>query len=64
MFIKSSRDNGGAIIGVATKTDVVRHMSRYQGSGCTAAIATVMTKDVTHCRPGDLLHDVWTRAIR
>jgi CBS domain-containing protein len=35
-------------------------MGRCQGSGCTAAVATVMTKDVTYCRPGDLLHDVWS----
>lgn len=54
-------DNGAAMVGVVTKTDIVRQMSHCQGSGCTAAVvATVMTKDVTYCRPGDLLHDVWT----
>ena len=53
-------DSGGAMVGVVTKTDVVRQMGRCQGSGCTAAVATVMTKDVTYCRPGDLLHDVWS----
>ncbi len=53
-------DSGGAMVGVVTKTDVVRQMSRCHGSGCTAAVATVMTRDVTYCRPGDLLHDVWT----
>jgi CBS domain-containing protein len=53
-------DSGGAMVGVVTKTDVVRQMSHCHGSGCTASVATVMTKDVTYCRPGDLLHDVWT----
>jgi CBS domain-containing protein len=30
------------------------------GSGCTAAVAAVMTKNVTYFRPGDLLKDVWS----
>jgi CBS domain-containing protein len=53
-------DRGGAMVGVITRTDVVRQMSLCQGCGCTAAAATVMTKDVTYCRPSDLLQDVWT----
>lgn len=53
-------DNAGAMAGVVTKTDVVRQISHCRGSGCTAAVATVMTKNVTYCRPGDLLQDVWT----
>jgi CBS domain-containing protein len=53
-------DSGGVMVGVVTKTDVVRQMGRCQGSSCTATVATVMTKDVTYCRLGDLLHDVWT----
>jgi CBS domain-containing protein len=48
------------MVGVITRTDVVRQMSLCQGCGCTAAAATVMTKDVTYCRPSDLLQDVWT----
>ena len=28
--------------------------------GTARAVSTTMTKDVTYCRPGDLLHDVWT----
>ena len=53
-------DNAGAMAGVVTKTEVVRQISHCRGSGCTAAVATVMTKNVTYCRPGDLLQDVWT----
>lgn len=35
-------------------------MSLCTGCSCTAAAATVMTKDVAYCRPGDLLQDVWS----
>jgi CBS domain-containing protein len=53
-------DKDGAMVGVVTRTDVVRQMSLCQGCGCTVAVATVMTKDVIYCRPGDLLQDVWS----
>jgi CBS domain-containing protein len=53
-------DKGGTMVGIVTRTDVVRQMSLCQGCGCTAAVGTVMTKDVISCRPGDLLHDVWS----
>ena len=53
-------DKGGAMVGIVTRTDVVRQMGRCQGSGCTAAVAAVMTKDVTYCRSDDLLQDVWS----
>jgi CBS domain-containing protein len=52
-------DKGGAMVGIITRTDIVRQMSLCQGCGCTATVTAVMTKDVTFCRPGDLLHDVW-----
>ncbi len=53
-------DKGGAMVGIVTRTNIVRQMAVCQGCGCTAAAGTVMTKDVTSCRPGDLLHDVWS----
>ena len=53
-------DKGGAMLGIVTRTDVVRQMSLCQGCGCPAAAATVMTTDVTFCRPGDSLQDVWS----
>lgn len=53
-------DNAGAMVGVVTKTDVVRQISHCCGGSCTTAVAAIMTKDVTYCRPGDLLHDVWS----
>jgi len=53
-------DKGGAMVGVVTRTDVVRQMSLCKGCGCTAGAATVMTKDVTYCCPSDSLQDVWS----
>ncbi|WIM11938.1 CBS domain-containing protein [Enhydrobacter sp.] len=55
-----AHDKRGAMTGVVTKTDIVRQLSHCSGSGCTAPVAEVMTRDVTYCRPGDLLHDVWS----
>ena len=53
-------DKGGSMVGIVTRTNVVRQMALCQGCGCTAAAGSVMTKDVTSCRPDDLLHDVWS----
>ena len=46
-------------VGIVTRTDIVRMMAVCQGCGCTVPVATAMTKDVTYCRPNDLLRDVW-----
>ena len=51
-------DSDGVMVGVITKTDVVRQIVRSQGILNTITAATVMTRDVTYCRPSDLLHDV------
>ena len=40
-------DKGGAMVGIVTRTNVVRQMALCQGCGCTAAAGSVMTKDVT-----------------
>ena len=47
------------MVGVITKTDVVRQVGRRRESEYTAAASTVMTRTVVSCRPGDLLRDVW-----
>ncbi|MDE2379944.1 CBS domain-containing protein [Bradyrhizobium sp.] len=54
------RDSSGALAGVITKTDVVRQISHCQGASCMATASAVMTRPVVHCRPGDLLTDVWS----
>jgi len=53
-------DKAGTMVGIVTRTDIVRMMAVCQGCGCTVPVATVMTKDVTCCRLSDLLRDVWT----
>ncbi|KTC83305.1 CBS domain-containing protein [Legionella cincinnatiensis] len=52
-------DKDGAMVGIITRTDVVRMMAVCQGCGCTVPVATVMTKEVTYCHPNDLLRNVW-----
>lgn len=49
----------GQMVGVVTKTDIVRQISRCIGAGCIARMDSIMTCDVTHCRATDLLYDVW-----
>ena len=46
------------MVGVISKTDVVRQMS--QGRESEHAASAVMTRTVVSFRPDDLLHDVWT----
>jgi len=51
----------GTMVGVITKTDLVRQIAHRQGSRCTTKAADVMTRDVTCCRPSDSLHDVLSK---
>lgn len=48
------------LAGVITKTDIVRQISQCRGSGCLTAAASVMTRTVILCRPGDRLPEVWS----
>lgn len=48
------------MVGVITKTDIVRQVGQRRESESTTAASTVMTRTVVSCRPGDLLHDMWT----
>ena len=52
-------NSDGAMVGVITKTDVIRQISHCQGCACTTTAAAVMTQDVTYCHPSEMLHDVW-----
>ena len=51
----------GALVGVITKTDIVKQISHCGGASCLVKASAVMTRDVLHCDAKDLLHDVWTR---
>lgn len=48
----------GAMVGVITKTNIVRLIGGCCGSACRTRAADVMTADVTYCRPADDLHEV------
>jgi CBS domain-containing protein len=52
-------DQDGGMVGVLTKTDIVAQIRHCAGSGCTARVDTVMTRDVISCRPDQSLHDIW-----
>jgi CBS domain-containing protein len=54
-------NSDGVMVGVITKTDVVRQISQCQGSSCTTEASAVMTRDVTFCHPHSMLKDVWER---
>ena len=51
-------DPEGVMVGVITKTDVVRQVARNQENLNVITAAAAMTSEVTFCRPGDLVHDV------
>jgi CBS domain-containing protein len=46
--------------GVITKTDVVRQVAQGHESIRTVPVSAIMTKSVIHCRPSDLLYEVWS----
>jgi len=48
----------GVMVGVITKTDVVRQVARCRGAVENTQISKVMTKAVASCRGEDALHDV------
>jgi CBS domain-containing protein len=50
----------GAMVGVISKTDIVKHISHCHGHACTISVSSVMTRDVVACRAKDWLHDVWS----
>lgn len=52
-------DKAGTMIGVVSRTDIVRMIGLCQGCGCTVCVAKVMTKSVICCHPNDLLKNVW-----
>jgi CBS domain-containing protein len=51
-------DPDGAMVGVISKTDIIRNVSRCLGGACQRLSSEIMTKKVVACRPADLLHDV------
>lgn len=52
-------DVGGSMIGVVTRTDIVREVSHCHGCACTMACRMIMTTQVVSCLPKDSLNQVW-----
>jgi predicted transcriptional regulator len=52
------RGGDGLLAGIIPKTDVVRQIRLCQGSACTMAASSVMTRTVVHCQPNDVSQDV------
>jgi CBS domain-containing protein len=51
-------DSDGAMVGVVTKSDVVRQVAQRHGVLVNKPVSAVMTQTVTSCRGDDQLHDV------
>jgi CBS domain-containing protein len=51
----------GVMVGIISKTDIVRQIAHCEGSRCTTAAEAVMTRDVTYCHPSDSLRDVLSK---
>ncbi|HLP70456.1 MAG TPA: CBS domain-containing protein [Rhizobium sp.] len=49
----------GSMIGVVTRTDIVRQIRHCHGCSCATACSDVMTGAVISCRVEDRLDDVW-----
>ncbi len=52
-------DAHGVMVGVVTRTDIVRQIRHCDGCACTTLCAQVMTTTVTSCAPDEMLQDVW-----
>ena len=51
-------DSDGRMVGVVTKTDIIRQIGLCGERACTDTLAAVMTADVAYCRRMDPLPDV------
>ncbi|WP_333793309.1 CBS domain-containing protein [Hyphomicrobium sp.] len=52
-------DGSGRMVGVVTRTDIVRQIQHCEGCACTTKCIAVMSTPVVACQPGDWLPDVW-----
>lgn len=54
-------DRGGVMVGVVTKTNIVRQIGQCCGSSCSVAAEKIMSRSVIYCSPCDLLPDVLSK---
>ncbi|MGN6584817.1 MAG: CBS domain-containing protein [Rhizobiaceae bacterium] len=53
-------DRDGIMVGVVTRTDIVRQIQHCDGCACTTACNMVMSREIISCTPDDWLHEVWS----
>lgn len=56
-------DAAGAMVGVITKTNIVRQIGHCQDGACTSTAAEIMTREVTFCSATDCLPDVLSMMV-
>jgi CBS domain-containing protein len=52
-------DLTGSMLGVITRTDIIRQIRHCGGCACVTPCAMIMTRQVISCRRDDRLHEVW-----
>ena len=53
-------DPASAMVGVITRTDIIRQIRYCEGCACATRCRTIMTTRVISCRLDDLMEDAWT----
>ena len=51
-------DQAGLMVGVVTKTNIVRQIGHCEGAACASTAAEIMTREVTFCHTTDCLPNV------
>ena len=52
-------DPAGTMVGVITRTDLIRQIRHCQGCGCVTPCMMIMTRGVIFCRPSERVDHVW-----
>lgn len=53
-------DSAGVMVGVMSKTDIVKHIGHCEGHACAVAVSDVMARNVVSCHAREWLHEVWS----
>lgn len=52
-------DHAGVMMGVVTRTDVIRQIRHCQGCACATQSMMIMTRQVISCQLNDRLDEIW-----
>lgn len=53
-------DHSGVMMGVITRTDIIRQIRHCQGCACATQSMMIMTRQVISCQPDDRLDEIWS----